>query len=555
MLESETTMQLGTEEDNKENINPYALLKKKRLSKQSLKKALIESEKLKRSTLIAPPTSSVSNSLSSVSAFLQREKNSSSSSSAKNNEKKKGGDIRSKPWAKHLSPAELERILATKPRLSHDKQVDSKADSGVIIIKTQQCGRSDASKERIKAGILPKPIKNNLLELNRKLEGKIKEQSTDAWRERLANLKRPSKAKPIEDEEEQQVTDEDEADLMPKPDKNEIAEELLMRTEEAPSTCDEQLSTSNDELTNDEQEDNNEDEEENLLNDLLNEATTLNLDSSTQNLDSEKHSTLAQRQQKSITGFLSKDAAPVSNIPLFFEPTKDDEVMSEKEVDLKELKRKTKIKSFFFDEEAHTDDSESGDDDDSNPNKKNKKNKKKRYDDDESIDEAEIERELKASKFLVDEADADQNEDQIRATHTRLQLEADRAHIEKLTRKFNLSEESEYYEEEDGADDQVIGNKASSIWAGRIDSSDAHVDEDQLTDCMSEESLVRSEPEIEEEVQSSLRTEHRTALDDLLKLSSVMDVPEHKSKKQKTGRPLLPTSRTLIPPQQSRKEN
>lgn len=524
--ETEATMaEIVSEiEANKENLPPLLpsnIIQKKRLGKQALRKALIESEKLKRSTVIAPPVHSPSNSLSSVSAYLQKQKTAQTVKSAKKSFAVV--DIRSKPWAKHISQEELDRILAKMPRLSHDDAIkgdqSTKKDQGMVVIKTLQCGRSDASKERIKAGILPKPTRNSLLELNRKLETKIKEQSSEAWKERVKQLQRPKKSKDEDAEEMEQVTDEEEGELMPKLDRQEIAQELLMPTEEALSTCDEI----------DREEENRAEE---LLDTLLDEAT--------QNVESD-----VQRQQKSIMGFLYKDA-PISDIPLFYqEPnteTEEHENKLGKVTDL-ELKRKKKIKTYFFDEEAQTDDSSSS----GNDEREGKKKKKRRKDsDDESIDEAEIERELKASKFLVDEVDEEQNGDQIRATHTKLQLEADRAQIEKLAKKFNLSSESEYEQEKDASE---LEDVKESIWAGKIVSSDPRMSEDQLTDSMSEESIVRSELEIDEDdrFQSSLRTEHRTALDDLLKLSSVMDLPDSSSRgRSKPAHSLLPSSRALI---------
>ena len=522
-------------EANKENLPPIAsVLKKKRLSKQGLKKALIESEKLKRSAVVAAPVSAKSNaSLSSVAAFMQKQKSAAETIELrKTKTNRKSEDVRDKPWARKLSKEELEKIMSCKPKLSHDSDLAAAAGSSVMIIKTQQCGRSDASKERMKAGILPRPTKNSLLELNRKLETKIREQSTEAWRERLTQMKRPSKA--VAEEDEQVTEEEEELEPSRKPDKQQdFVDGLLVR--EDSSAPDEPSSPSSE---------NGEEDlaAEDMLDSLLNEATQ-GIETP---MDVEQENVL-QRQQKSIMGFLSKDAIPMPDDSLF--PSKQPEAAEP--VEEKETKRKTKLASYFFDEEAHTDD----DDDSEGDGQQHKKKKKKRskHDDDESIDEAEIERELRESKFLVDEADGEDNEDQIRATHSRLQLEADRANIEKLTRKFQIDSESEYYEEEEGNDQHTAPNE--SIWAGKILSSDPRIDDDQLTDATSEESIVRSEPEIEEDLQSSLRTEHRTALDDLLKLSSVMDLPDNARKDRKPARSLLPTSRTLVPEGAAKRKN
>jgi hypothetical protein len=190
----------------KENIPPgkkskFDTKKGQKLSKKTLKEVHRQSELLKRTAPIAPPKteSSFSNTNLGLNSFLnnyhKRELRKIKDSKSSNGRKllEPAAILDKKPWAKLLTKDQLDRISGQKPNLSFDSERTTahSSEQPIIIIKTDQCSRSDATKRIIKQGIVStKPVKNSIEQLNRSLQAKISEQSTEAWKLRKESFRR-----------------------------------------------------------------------------------------------------------------------------------------------------------------------------------------------------------------------------------------------------------------------------------------------------------------------------------------------------------------------------
>jgi hypothetical protein len=206
----------------------------------------------------------------------------------------------------------------------------------------------------------------------------------------------------------------------------------------------------------------------------------------------------------------------------------------------KKAKDEFKYKNFFLDEEAQlSDDDFEGE---------SKRKRSKVLDSDEIVDEAEIERELKASKFIIDNnSEAEDEEDLTLATHAMLQRKADMEAIKRLADKFNVESEPENEEDLDAEnDDGAEPQFSKDPWAGRILTSDLRyshgeqlTEEEEEYDDLPNNSYFDQEEPVEEGEFAHTKS---NALSDLLKISSDYTVKARQPKKI-----TLPSSKSVLP--------
>ena len=575
-LEAEEENGLGSDKENlppsrKKGGNPKKI---HQLSKKALKGVHRQGELLKRTAQIAPPTAgtTITNTNGDLKSFLtnyykkETQKNKENCNTIKGRGTKEAiSYLNKKPWAKLLTKDEINRIANQKPNPSFDSDKSfSNSDSlqPIVVIKTEQCGRSDATKRIIKQGIISqKPVKNSIEQLNCTLQAKITEQSTQAWRIRKEAFRRKTndileKEKQFTIEDERQLTEEEEDtkselghedDLLQglcfdigkeKRGKEEkLPDDLLLELyskksqgTEIPSEGGEEVSETN-EGDNDEQLDD-------LIEEALKEVEPLNDEITNEGvLLLEKK----ERQQKSITGFLNGGNNSVAfDLPLFVAQNEGEQKIKRKK---RENDQEFKYKNYFLDEEAQLSE---GEDDGS------KKKRSKLLDSDEVVDEAEIERELRASKFIVENEDEEEEDmaGQALATHAMLQRKADMEAIKKLTDRFNIDSEVEDNLSEDqvAKDEEDHHEHQHDIWAGKILTSDLRYsshgeqlteeDEEEEQDFIGEDYKEREDP-IEEVDFAHTKS---NALDDLLKISS-----DYTARAKRSKQLVLPTGKSFLP--------
>ena len=425
--ELEAEEDLGLRSD-KENIPPGRKKddkpkKKHQPSKKELKEAHRQGELLKRTAQVAPPTSEITaaSSNGNLKSFLSNYYKKETPKNKENSNNIKGKGIKEtiaylskKPWAKLLNKNELDRIANQKPNLSFDSDKSySNPDPSqpIVVIKTEQCGRSDATKRIIKQGIVSqKPVKNSIDQLNRTLQAKIEEQSTQSWRLRKESFRRKNKndskkEKQLTNEDEYQLTEEEEETKIEHP-QDDLLKDLCFDTreekkqeemEELPKDLLLDLyskktqgnkdngSSSGEEKISEGGE--NEKDNETQLDDLIEEALREEEPSKEEIMDEEARLLeTKQKQQKSIMGFLNGGNNAELDLPLFVDQKVEEPVPLEK--NQQKVKRKNdrgfKYKNYFLDEEAQL--SEDG-------QEESKKKRTKILDSDDIVDEAEIERE------------------------------------------------------------------------------------------------------------------------------------------------------------------
>lgn len=170
----------------------------KRLSEDDLRETLRQAELLKRTAGSKIPVISAG-SAASLTSFL--------SNLAQREElaKQRTAETRvdrlvSKPWAKHLTRAQQEAILAKKPALS-SQHVEG--DELIVVVKKQ----IDTEKRALT--FVPDAPVQSRKHIIEKLDAQIAVQSGDAWKQRLKQISRPAKIERVSEDQRVQLHDED----------------------------------------------------------------------------------------------------------------------------------------------------------------------------------------------------------------------------------------------------------------------------------------------------------------------------------------------------------